>query len=238
MSRSRSDLQGLLDKILSSGKDIIRDVQNNSGDLTAKGKDLALRGEDILVDKLGIKDTEAGRDALRKGVGTGAAAGALALLLSSRSGRKVAGLGGLAGLGLLAYKAYQMDGADKTIDQDECVGELSGGEDIARSELLLKAMVSAAKADGIVSDAEMTLIRSHDPDALPVIEAFLAEPADPELIAAEVDCDQAALEVYAVSCRVADGINIIERDYLDRLAMALHLDPELAARIETDIRTG
>jgi len=75
--------------------------------LTKKGKEIAAKGEDALVDKLGIEDTEASRAALRKGVGTGAAAGALALLLSSRSGRKMATLGGLAGLGAIAYKAHK-----------------------------------------------------------------------------------------------------------------------------------
>ena len=50
------------------------------------------------------------------------------------------------------------------------------------------------------------------------------------------DCDPEALD--AVSARVADSINPAERDYLDRLAMALRLDPEAAALIETEVRNG
>ena len=50
--------------------------------------------------------------------------------------------------------------------------------------------------------------------------------------------DQLGAEIYAVSARVADGLNPLERNYLDALAMALRLDPEAAARIETDVRVG
>lgn len=238
MSQSTPNLQGLLDQILASGKDVLADVKDDSAELTKKGKDIAQRGEDVLVDRMGIEDSEAGREALRKGLGAGAAAGALALLLSSRSGRKMATLGGLAGLGVLAYKAYQDNGGKLPNFKDEIAAVLTGPEASARSILLLKAMVSAAKADGVVSDAEIAMIKAHDRSALPLIEELLAEDADPDAIAYLVQTDQEALEVYAVSCRVADGINIIERDYLDRLAMALRLDPELAARLETDIRTG
>ena len=47
-----------------------------------------------------------------------------------------------------------------------------------------------------------------------------------------------ALEIYGASCRVANGLNPRERDYLDRLAMELRLDPDTAARVETEVRTG
>ena len=47
-----------------------------------------------------------------------------------------------------------------------------------------------------------------------------------------------ALEIYGASCRIANGLNPRERNYLDSLAMELRLDPEIAARVETDVRTG
>jgi len=90
--------QELLDQILNAGKKLAKDGQAQSKDLTGKAKNIALKGEDALIDKLGIEDSAASRDALRKGAG---AAGALALLLSSRSARKMATVGGLAGLGVL-----------------------------------------------------------------------------------------------------------------------------------------
>lgn len=238
MTNEMQTARELLDRILSAGQDVVKDVRENTGDLTEKSKDIASRGEDILVDKLGVEDTEAGREALRKGLGAGAAAGALALLLSSRSGRKVATLGGLAGLGVLAYKSYQKNGGTMPNWKEELDQLLSGPKAGAHTEALLRAMVAAAKADGKIDAEEMAMLNTHASDAVPVLEAALSQEPDPEAIAALAQGEQSAREIYAISARVADGVNLIERDYLDRLAMALELNPELAARIETDIRTG
>lgn len=247
MTNTALNAQDLLDQILSTGRDLIKEgksrsadiaEQAKSGELTQKGKEIAAKGEDHLAEKLGIDDTEDARSALRKGVGAGAAAGALALLLSSRSGRKAATLGGLAGLGVLAYKAYEKNGGSMPNWKDEVVGLIKGSEAEERSETLLLAMVAAAKADGKVSKAEMALLTAHNAGTIDVLEDALAANPNAKTIAARVSSAQAAREVYAVSCRIANGLSPKERDYLDSLAMALELDPELAARIETDIRTG
>jgi uncharacterized membrane protein YebE (DUF533 family) len=247
MTNAAITAQDLLNQILSAGRDMVAEgklksteiaEKARSGELTKKGKEIAAKGEDILVEKLGIQNTEAGRDALRKGVGTGAAAGALALLLSSRSGRKMATLGGLAGLGVLAYKAYEKNGGEIPNWKEDVIGLISGPDAETRSDTLLLAMVAAAKADGKISDSEMAILKGHNADALDVLEQTLAQEPDAKSIAARVTSPQGAREVYAVSCRVANGLSPQERDYLDSLAMALDLDPELAARLETDIRTG
>jgi len=110
MAENTINPQDMLDQILQSGKDLIKEgkarsgpLKDKAGELTEKGKELAAKGEDYLAEKLDIEDNAVARDALRKGVGAGAAAGALALLLSSRSGRKMATIGGLGALGVLAY---------------------------------------------------------------------------------------------------------------------------------------
>ena len=239
MSASQLNAQELLEEILASGKDLVQKGKSKSAGLTKKAKDIAEKGEDVLVDKFELEDTEATRDALRKGVGAGAAAGALALLLSSRSGRKLATLGGLAGLGAIAYKAYQKNGGQMPENwKDEIVGLLGGPKGEARSEALLRAMVAAAKADGDIHDDEMTVIKAHDAASADLLEKILNQDPDPIAIARLADSGQAEREIYAVSARIANGLNPKERDYLDNLAMALRLDPELAARIETDVRTG
>ena len=230
------DAQQLLEQILSTGKDLVKQGQAQTGDLTVKGKALAAKGEDYLVDKLNLEDTEVSREALRKGVGTGAAAGALALLLSSRSGRKLATLGGLGALGTLAYKAHKA--GKMPTSADEVIGLLKGAKANERSEVLIRAMLSAAKADGTIHDDEVALIKSYKGTSTEALQAVMDQPANPKAIAALSDSDQAAAEIYAVSCRVANGLNPKERDYLDQLAMALKLDPDMAARIETDVRTG
>ena len=232
------DAQALLDQILSMGRDLAAQGEAKAAKATAKSKELAAKGENILVDKLGIDDSEQGRDALRKGLGAGAAAGALALLLGSRSGRKLAVVGGLAGIGTLAYKAYQKNGGEMPSSMAEAVGLLTGEKKSQRSEVLLRAMVAMAKADGAINDQEAVFINAHDGVDSKTLEAVMTQDPNAKEIAALAENDQAGLEIYAVSCRVADGFNHVERDYLDQLAMELRLDPELAARIETDVRTG
>lgn len=236
MPNTQLNAQDLLDDILKAGQDLIAQGKSQTAGLTEKGKALASKGEDILVEKLGVEDNEVSREALRKGVGAGAAAGALALLLSSRSGRKLATLGGLGALGAVAFKAYK-DGKMPTTT-DEVIGLLTGKAANDRAGTLLKAMIAAAQADGTLNGEEHALIASYDGASAGTLEDLLAETASAKDIAALSTSDQEAREIYAVSCRVANGLNDAERDYLDELAMALRLDPELAARIETDVRTG
>ena len=236
MSNTDINIQNLLDEILNAGQDLIAKGKTQSAGLTEKGKDLAHKGENLLIEKLGLEDSDVSRTALRKGMGTGAAAGALALLLSSRSGRKMATLGGLSALGVVAYKAYQ--GGKMPTSADDVIGLLTGNAADKRAQTLLKAMIAAAHADGALNDQERELIQAYDSGSSQALEELLGSPASAEDIAALSQSDQEAREIYAISCRVADGLNSAERDYLDHLAMALRLDPELAARIETDIRTG
>lgn len=236
MANTQISPQDLLDQILSAGRELAEKGKTNSGELTARGKDIAAKGENILVEKLGIEDNAVSRDALRKGAATGAAAGALALLLSSRSGRKVMKVGGLAGLGLLAYRAHKA--GKMPTSAEDVIGLLKGPEASQRADILLQAMVAAAQADGKISEGELELLQAHNGASVGALEDALASPANPETIAALADSDQARREIYAVSCRVANGLNPKERDYLDRLAMAMRLDPDLAAKLETDMRTG
>ena len=225
--------QDLLDQILGAGKKLASDSKEQTSELTDKAKNIALRGEDALIDKLGIEDTAATRDALRKGAGT---AGALALLLSSRSARKVATLGGLAGLGVLAYRAHKAGKMPESVD--DVIGLIKGPSADKRADHLLQAMVAAAKADGKLSKDEVEIIMALNPESVDKLEAALTEEPDAKAIAALASNDQEAAEIYAVSCRVANGLNVKERDYLDHLAMALRLDPVIAAKLETDVRTG
>ena len=150
MNLSDLNPQELLEQILATGKDLVKQGKAQTGDLTVKGKKLAAKGEDYLVDKLNLEDTEVSREALRKGVGTGAAAGAVALLLSSRSGRKLATLGGLSALGVLAYKAHKS--GKMPTSADEVIGLIKGDKANDRSQVLIRAMISAAKADGSIHD--------------------------------------------------------------------------------------
>jgi len=169
-------------------------------------------------------------------VGSAAAAGALALLLGNRSGRKIATLGGLGGLGYIAYKAQQAGKLPKSMK--EAMALINGEAQPNRAEALLVAMVSAAKADGDVSPEELAMLDGLAGIDAEDIRTVLANDADPKAVAALATNQQMALEIYGASCRIANGLNPRERNYLDQLAMELRLEPEMAARVETDVRTG
>ena len=77
------------------------------------------------------------------------------------------------------------------------------------------------------------ILQHGDADA---VDAIMQARPSVETVSALADGEQAAREIYAASARVADGVSEAGRDYLDRLAMAMGLDPETAARIETDVR--
>ena len=227
--------QALLDQILGAGQNLVKKAKTaDTAELTAKGKALYKQGEDALAGKLGVGDDAESRKKLR--IGTAAAAGALALLLGNRSNRKLAALGGLGGLGYIAYKAQQAGKLPKSMD--EVMGLINGQAQANRTDALLVAMVSAAKADGDISGEEMAMLDALEGIASEDVQAVLAGDADPKAVAALAKSDQMALEIYGASCRIANGLNPRERNYLDKLAMELRLDPEVAARVETDVRTG
>jgi uncharacterized membrane protein YebE (DUF533 family) len=226
-----NSVQGLLSQLLGGNFDLTE----TTGKLTEQALELGQRGENFLIDKLGMDDTSASRDQIRQQAKYAGIASGLALLLSSRSTRKIATLGGLAALGAVAYKGHKR-GAMPT-DFKDAVNLLTGKASDRRSTMLLRAMIAAAKADGAIDAQERILINAYPNADSEQLALFLAEPDNPADIAALATSDQCGAEIYAVSCRIADGTNAKERDYLDRLAMALRLDPEAAALIETEVRT-
>jgi uncharacterized membrane protein YebE (DUF533 family) len=211
-------------------------LTGTSGDLTQQARELGRRGEDFLVDKLGLEDTDASRAKVRQQAKYAGMAGALALLLKSRSARKMATLGGLAALGAVAYQGHKRGRMPDSFQ--DAVGLLTGRDADDRAGRLLRAMVAAAKADGIITADERAIIEAYPNADMETLNELLSTPADPVAIAALATSDQCGAEIYAVSARVADGTIPADRDYLDRLAMALRLDPEAAALIETEVRTG
>lgn len=230
--RSTPSPQDLLSQIL--GGDFT--LTGRSGNLTKQARELGQRGESFLIDKLGMDDSDSSRDQIRQQAKYAGIAGGLALLLSSRSTRKLATLGGLAALGAVAYKGHKRGAMPK--DFKDAVNLLTGHDSDRRTTMLLRAMIAAAKADGVIDPEERALIEAYPDTDIEQLTQFLAEPDHPSDIAALATSDQCGAEIYAVSCRIADGTNTAERDYLDRLAMALRLDPEAAALIETEVRTG
>ena len=221
------DARGILDQLLQSGKEMLD------------------KGRDVAEDKLGVPESGENRDAMVSGLGKGAIAGGLlALLVGTKSGRSVSGkvlkYGGMAAVAGVAYKAYQswQTGQSETANAGQSITELddrAGGE---RGLLLVRAMISAANADGHIDDNEQETIKTRlaemnlSDETVAMLQTEIAGPLSPEQLADEVDSIAAASEVYLLSSLVVDEASPIERDFLSRLASALKLPSELVSQLE------
>jgi uncharacterized membrane protein YebE (DUF533 family) len=191
------------------------------------------------------------------------AAGAIAaVLLGTGSGREVAGsvlkLGGLAaiaGLGYQAYKNWQDGNQPKPVEpapgqaQPELLPPPSGTgfslDDHANNDdfavILVRAMISAARADGHVDDAERDAILGKvklaglGADAEAFLTAELSDPVDLDAIVAAAKTDSQKVELYTASRIAIDPDTRAERGYLDLLAGRLGLDDALIDHIEATV---
>ncbi|MCB1377957.1 MAG: tellurite resistance TerB family protein [Alphaproteobacteria bacterium] len=199
---------------------------------------------------------------LLKGLAGGAAAGGLiGLLLSGKSPKKIAKtalkVGGTAALAGLAYKAYQNWQASKAPSDG---GESSPMKDITpepegtpflpaipayRDEMslaILRAMISAAKADGHIDAAEQKKIFGKldelnlDVEAKAWVMDELRKPLDIDSVVKAASSPEMAVEIYAASVLAIDPDDPAEQAYLAMLASRLKLDPGLRASIEEEAR--
>ena len=172
--------------------------------------------------------------------------GALGLLLGSKAGRKMGGkvltYGGLAALGVVAYKAYsnwqQQQGNSVSQAQPQTIDRLPPPQAEQHSHAILRAIIGAAKADGHVDDKERELIDNeiarltNDGELQHWFDAELKKPLDPAEIASSAATPEMAAEMYLASVLVVDEENFMERSYLTELARQLKLDPALKAELE------
>jgi len=177
--------------------------------------------------------------------------GAMGMLVGSKRGRSMGGkalkYGAIAGVGVLAWKAWQStqdktqekrEAATPSSSEGERVEVLSGEVQERRSLELLQAMIMAARADGHIDEQEQALITDQidalgaDEEMHRWVEQQLKAPLDAQALAREADSPQAAREMYLISVAVIDDQNPMERAWLDQLANALNLTPEMAAELE------
>lgn len=217
------------------------DMKSFLDQMLQSGKEMAQKGQQMAEQKLGVPAEGEQREKMLSGMKTGAAAaGVLALLLGTGAGRRVTGaavkVGSLAALGGIAYQMYRQweNGADGVVNTAQA-GEpalLEAPAPKASAEILLKAMIAAAKADGHVDSAEMDSIRQQlagtdlQGDVNDMILEELARPLDAKNIAALANNDLAvATEIYLVSAAIIDETNEAEKAYLADLRAALQLPP-------------
>jgi uncharacterized membrane protein YebE (DUF533 family) len=220
--------RGLLDQLLKSGQDLL---QKNTGAAQNKG-------------------ASSGIGSLLSGAGGGAlAAGAMGLLLGNKKARKVGGkvavYGGLAALGVLAYKAYgnwQAQQGTAPRSEPQTLDRLPMAQAEQHSQAILKALVAAAKADGHIDARERELIEGefskldNDQELQHWLHAELNKPLDPGDVARAASTPEMAAEMYIASVMVVDEESFMEKSYLDELARQLKLAPGLKAELEKQVR--
>ncbi|WP_447553692.1 tellurite resistance TerB family protein [Vreelandella sp. EE22] len=175
--------------------------------------------------------------------------GAMGMLVGSKRGRKLGGkalkYGALAGVGMLAWKAWQSSQtakggspAPQSNDEGERVEVLTGELQERRSLELLQAMIMAARADGHIDEQERALISEQidtlgaDDELHGWVEQQLNAPLDANALARQADSPQAAREMYLISLAVSDEQNPMEKAWLEQLATELELDAEMVAELE------
>tara|TARA_R110002126_G_scaffold160458_9_gene308110 strand:+ start:7355 stop:8056 length:702 start_codon:yes stop_codon:yes gene_type:complete len=218
--------KGLLDQLLNSGAGLLggSNAQVNNTKPSAAG---------------GLAGLLSGRG------GAALGGGALGLLLGSKKGRKLGGkvltYGGMAALGLVAYKAYsnwqqnnqqQHNGAPATIDR------VPEAEVEVHSKAILIAVIAAAKSDGHIDDREREIIDAEvakftrDASLLRWIDTELQKPLDPVTIASVATTQEIAAEMYLASVLVIDDESFMERSYLNELGKQLKLPSDLQQEIK------
>ena len=237
--------RGLLDQLLKSGQDLLQNNQQGRANNPTDNK----QSSGGLGDLLGGAGKNGLGGLLTGATGGALAAGAMGLLLGNKTARKIGGqaltYGGLAALGVLAYKAYgnwQSQQASAPQGEPQTLDRLPAAQAEQHSQAILRALVAAAKADGHVDSRERELIEGefskldNDPQLQHWLQAELNKPLDPAEVARAASTPEMAAEMYLASVLLVDEEHFMERAYLDELARQLKLDPALKAELEAQVR--
>lgn len=216
--------------------------------LLTTGKSVASKGQAMAEEKLNVPESGEQRDAMLSGMGKGAiAAGLLAALIGTKTGRKVTGsaikVGSVAALGTIAYKAYQSWQASNT-EQDSStpIHQLSGPDANQRSIHLLQAMIAAANADGHIDATEQATLLRHVQDLqLPAeladsVKHMIANPLSVDEVIANTHDQTQAGEVYVASrLFIEPNATSLEQAYLEKLVDGLQLQAQHVEALEKSI---
>lgn len=205
---------------------------------------------------------ENANDAVKLAKDNPLATGAIAaVLLGTKTGRSLTGnvavLGGLAaiaGLGYQAYKNYQNGGKPaETAAPVDAPAQLpvpvppaqSGFEPEILSNdfvlVLVRAMISAARADGHIDEAERGRILDRaklagfGADVEQFLNEELSTPVDLDALVLAAKSEEQRVELYTASRLAIDPDTRAERGYLDLLAGRLGLPDALIDQIEATV---
>lgn len=191
--------------------------------------------------------------------GRGQSGPGLASAMGASRGGGFKNAAGLAALGYLAYKAFQDRQANQAQTSpttpatgsgpslSERLSSIfspqasqpvpdSGFPELAMEDrkalLLIRAMIAAANADGVISPDERSVIVSKmdeagaGPDEHRLLEQELANPLSMDALLREVQDEETAEQVYLASTIAIEADTPAEQSYLQYLAARLNLPPE------------
>lgn len=194
---------------------------------------------------------EQAKQMLQNNAGGILAGGLAGLALGTKSGRSILGtavkLGGVALVGGLAYKAYQnyQQGKPLTSFGEPVAAAPQGsgfaegdGDDQERALLMVRAMIAAAAADGVIDNAERSRIFSNlkqvglDDEASSFLDNEFRSPLDAQGLVAMVSSAEVAAQVYTAARLAIDPDAAEEQAFLADLAGGLGLETDLVAHID------
>ena len=190
--------------------------------------------------------------------GVGALAGALLGGLRGSPAKGAVGGAALAVLGQIAMSALQKGMGGMSAGQPGLAEEATSApvaaatrtaamdtvEDDASAEVLLRAMINAAKADGQIDGTEMNKILSKldeagaDQEAKDFVLAEMRRPLDLDSLVASVRTPGLAAAVYAASTMAIQVDTAAEQNYLQQLAGRLGITPQVRASLDASLGVG
>ena len=182
-------------------------------------------------------------DLIAKIGGGAAVAGLASMFLKKKNTKKIVTAGSMAALGALAYHAYQNwqrnnnnNGGTQQTVLDQAAFEPSGQAAENAGRIILRTMIVAAAADGLIEDEERRLIQAetgNDPETAQWVDNEVQHPALPADIAREIGNNPAlAAEAYLAARLVCGDLARKEIVFLSQLSQALNLDDKLVEALE------
>ena len=179
--------------------------------------------------------------------------GGIGSLLGGGGRTRGAFSGGAMGLlGMLAGAAMQHFGSGQGARQGSTQpgmaedpapygGDEPGSDEQGRAMLMIRAMITAAKADGEIDPQERQRIlgrleeASADAEAQAFVRDEMARPVDVQAIVSAVDSPHTAIEAYAASLFAIDVDTEAEAAYMRQLAQGLGLNPTLVRELHASL---
>jgi len=168
---------------------------------------------------------------LTGGGATGGGLGGLASMLGGADGQAGGGLGGIldslgggqsGGLGNLLNNALQGQQVQPTSEQEK------------QAEIMLRAMIGAAKADGEIDAAEQQKIAEHlddiSPEEVELVKSIMSEPNDMQALVNSIP-EGMEQQAYFMSLLAINLDSKSEAQYLHNLAQALNISQQASNSI-------